>query len=1144
MKPRLHLALVAILAFAHPATAQDIIKANNNNALNLPASWHGGIVPGPSNVAVWNSTSNTGSLALGANQTWAGLRHDNSWNNLTIAGPHTLTLGAAGIVQNNTTHTLAFSAPVVFATDCNIELNGNERGVTFTGGADLGGNTLTILSNSNNRFIAGSVSNGRFYSTGPHNVHQYQFNATATGNFLLSADGEARVNINSTAASSTHLDILLEGRSHIQLGVPFDNQTLQIGNLRGDPDTAVTPAFQAASGHPVVVRTLAIHQTEDATFAGQWINSNNNRSLGITKSGSATLTVTHPFHEYSGPTTISGGTLRIAGEGRINHRPIPNQAAILGTTPTAITIHSTLHFDSTATQELTGPLTGAGTLRKSSTGFLTYAGDGSGLTGNTPVDGGRFILAGTLGGNVSVGTGAAFGGTGSGSGHLTTGANATLLLAGGTTTGAPTFHGVTIGGPTYIEFASPQLDATVYEVLNYGDGGLAGYENLIPLARGTLSHDVVNKKVIFTAIAPATRTWNVADGTWDSLGALENWAEGDKVFIQGDNAIFNTPAADTTVALDGLLAPGTVAMNHAAGTYTFAGTGGLAGGGILNQTGDGILQIASKHPFFTGTANIQSGILRFIDGGGWGSGPIASDATIEVDITHNLGLINNISGTGALIKRGPGTLTLTGPGESTFTGPVIIEAGRLMLRKASALGYGNSGAISVTVLNGGQLDLADYADTLHKERMLPWFTYTLRIAGNGNGEGAIINSLGGGLRISAKDLEFGGVLNLELLADASLGGLRGFDVGHTQNRRGLITGNGHTLTKKGDNTIYLRAPATNLHIVVEQGVLAGEEFDDSLGGPTGTITVMPQGSIGGSGPVTLPNPVTLHAGAKMRSMFNWYTTWNIREEALWTGPITLLGNAILLADPWGILIDGTITGTGGIIKDGLKTVVLSAMNTYSGPTNVVKGTLRIQQPYLSNTSAVIVAAGATLDLDFIGTDTIGALTLGGVAMEPGTYNATTHPGLLAGTGSLQVGGAAADYDDWSSSHNLIGGPDDDDDLDGLSNFREYAFGLNPTDPSSINPITPPDTANGTFTYTRRKPALTGLAYTYESSTTLATWQPFTPPLPDHTDHGDPVETITVTIPAILLAEPGLFIRTKAGQPWSSVAEMLIDENPN
>jgi hypothetical protein len=124
---------------------------------------------------------------------------------------------------------------------------------------------------------------------------------------------------------------------------------------------------------------------------------------------------------------------------------------------------------------------------------------------------------------------------------------------------------------------------------------------------------------------------------------------------------------------------------------------------------------------------------------------------------------------------------------------------------------------------------------------------------------------------------------------------------------------------------------------------------------------------------------------------------------------------------------------------------------------------------------------------------------------------------------------ADDYDLWAgpSGFNLNGGPQDDDDNDGLTNFHEYAFGLNPKSASSAMAVIAPDRSSGTFRYTRRKPSLSELTYTYKASFNLSGWSAFTPTVPDVSDNGTPVETITVTIPAALLAEDTLFLRVEA-----------------
>ena len=77
-------------------------------------------------------------------------------------------------------------------------------------------------------------------------------------------------------------------------------------------------------------------------------------------------------------------------------------------------------------------------------------------------------------------------------------------------------------------------------------------------------------------------------------------------------------------------------------------------------------------------------------------------------------------------------------------------------------------------------------------------------------------------------------------------------------------------------------------------------------------------------------------------------------------------------------------------------------------------------------------------------------------------------------GNLAYVITATDYDNWETANGVTGGPNDDDDNDGLTNNDEYASGLDPTGGSSVNPITVPlNKTTGTFSYTRRLQSLTG-----------------------------------------------------------------------
>ena len=95
----------------------------------------------------------------------------------------------------------------------------------------------------------------------------------------------------------------------------------------------------------------------------------------------------------------------------------------------------------------------------------------------------------------------------------------------------------------------------------------------------------------------------------------------------------------------------------------------------------------------------------------------------------------------------------------------------------------------------------------------------------------------------------------------------------------------------------------------------------------------------------------------------------------------------------------------------------------------------------------------------------------------------------------------------------------------MSNQQEYAFGLDPTKGSSVNPIVAPfDKASGQFSYTRR--ATSGLDYSVEYSTDLAVWETAaTTELPGDPDaNGVQIVTVTVSNEPV---DGKLFVRVRA-----------------
>ena len=113
----------------------------------------------------------------------------------------------------------------------------------------------------------------------------------------------------------------------------------------------------------------------------------------------------------------------------------------------------------------------------------------------------------------------------------------------------------------------------------------------------------------------------------------------------------------------------------------------------------------------------------------------------------------------------------------------------------------------------------------------------------------------------------------------------------------------------------------------------------------------------------------------------------------------------------------------GLTKNGSGRAILNASNSYSGETSVNDGTLVLKSARLADSSAVRVASGSTLKLEYAGTDVVGALYLGGTKQADGVYHAGNSGGFITGTGSIQVGfsvsrviaaGAWSDAGNWSA----------------------------------------------------------------------------------------------------------------------------------
>ena len=432
-----------------------------------------------------------------------------------------------------------------------------------------------------------------------------------------------------------------------------------------------------------------------------------------------------------------------------------------------------------------------------------------------------------------------------------------------------------------------------------------------------------------------------------------------------------------------------------------------------------------------------------------------------------------LAGTGSLTMGGSGTLTLASA--NTYSGSTGVNGGTLVASGTGALG----GSTSFTVAAGAILQLNG---TTGAKKLWPEAQATL------TGAGTVNVALGGqanvGLNFNMS--AFTGILNLSggMVAANSV-----YSPGFTSPPNGTINIGNNT-------TLYL-----------------------GWQGTTYTTTVKLSGGTGNGEPYGV-----------LRG-----------DNATLNGAVILATNSTIGTAGGSLTINAVISDGGsgfGFTQVASGTVTLTAANTYTGPTTVNSGaTLKCDTSGSLGGGALSI--NGMVNLNFAGTKTVASLTLGGVAMTAaGTYGSVASGAnfpddtyfTTGSTGTVTVT-AGSNYDTWLSGFTFAPGADTtatgDPDGDGVTNQKEYAFGLNPTLGSSVNPITQQlDKVTGNFQYTRRAtPAATGLTYTVLTSTNLVTWTTGSATETGFTTAGN-IETVTVhvTAPAV---DGKLFVRVKA-----------------
>jgi len=327
---------------------------------------------------------------------------------------------------------------------------------------------------------------------------------------------------------------------------------------------------------------------------------------------------------YTGITTITAGKLRLAGAGTLGYT-----ASGTGTYAANITNNATLEFASSATQTLSGVISGTGTLLKDVAGTVELT-NANTFSGGTTVSGGTLKLSYASGTGVSTIRGVLNVNTG---GTVTYGVNHSFGWVSGQSIHTLNINGGTVDGTGYSNHfyggSNFTLNMTGGKLIVGGGDSPAGTLAVNILAAST-SAEIASDGVGKLTLDKAT-TFNVADGS---------------------------------AAIDLLVSAPINRRSTSAPTLT------KAGAGVMSLTGANL---------FPGNLAINEGTLS-IDGAGSLGGTSGSDYGGGISIASGATLVNNssaaqlwsstISGTGSLTQKGSGLLKLTG--DSSFTGATTV----------------------------------------------------------------------------------------------------------------------------------------------------------------------------------------------------------------------------------------------------------------------------------------------------------------------------------------------------------------------------------------------------------------------------------------------------------------------------------------
>ena len=489
-------------------------------------------------------------------------------------------------------------------------------------------------------------------------------NAPISGSGSLTKNGAGAVTLGS-ANSYTGATSIAAGQ--IVLGHPLaaQNSTVTVSTSNGLAfATGVTsPSIGALAGNGSI--NLADPLSNAVTLTA---GTNNASTLysgvlsgagGLIKAGTGTLTIASA-NTYTGPTLISGGTVKLANAYRY------------------------YKFN------MTGDVSDGGGYQVSEIAFYS--------SGNNPTGGTRVAPV------TAIGDGGVYADQG---------------LAGlyDNTTSTKSFMSSPFPRSVTFDFGTSQL-FTGYDWATANDSTPARNPNNWQVLA---SNDGSTWTVVDTeanAGATPTATFTYASGWGISANAGQTGlpstssltvAAGSTFDLAGFNqAIGSLSGAGTVTNSNGsLVSTLTLGTDNTSQTFTGTLNAATAANMALSKTGTGTQVLSEAAVFLTpGATSINGGVLELQNATAFASSAIGDNATLQFDLGTGINqtYAGAITGTGAVVKSSAGALLLSA--SNNFGGGTQVAGGLLQLGNSAALGTGALAA------NGGTLDLAGFGVTV------------------------------------------------------------------------------------------------------------------------------------------------------------------------------------------------------------------------------------------------------------------------------------------------------------------------------------------------------------------------------------------------------------------------------------------------